>query len=111
MKRIILFSLLAITACKKEEIKPNPLPNEVVKHTFKVTGNYSGQMFLIKNGSQIPDSIYNAPFKEITVYKNDTVIVTDQQTAGDRTIKFYIDNKVVFDTTLTAFFSYKYTVK
>jgi hypothetical protein len=110
MKKIILFSLLALTACKKETPQPiGETPTAGKEYKFEVTGNYGGQMLWIKKGSSIPDSVINFPFHSINIKKGDSVIVSDQM-GSMHNIKFFLDNKVVLDTMLNVYFQYKYGI-
>lgn len=115
MKKLILISLLALTACKKDVINSNNPISQNNQLTFDVIGQSvypSGQILYIKNGSQMPDSVYNYKRTDIKVYIGDTLYLTDNNNMP-HSIKLYLDNKLVLDTINTPqlYFKLKFIVK
>ncbi len=101
MKRIILFSLLALTACKKEE---ETAPATV---TFQVTG--SGMVGKITHKSK---DYYN-PLPTLTIAKGETATFTDNgaHPSESRNIKVFVNGKETYSHNGTGAANYSYTHK
>jgi hypothetical protein len=116
MKRIILFSLLALTACKKEEIKPQPLPAKT-SHTFEVKGLNVGLSqvlwYIDNNNVAVADSVWSVKQIKFTIQNNDSVVITHNVQQNVH-IQIFIDDKLYLDTIPFNVMSYswfKYTYK